>query len=194
MTDGGFGPAAPSDWAAILKRNMAEDTPTRALSAPRRVRPAHRIMVMLHEAGLSQKEIAAATKYTEARVSVILNSRHPDLATVRQEFAAKVANNVLDVNHRVKLYANEMLDITVRHARNFADAANSRLAARDILQMAGFTPVKKQMNLNADVPISELRGIVGAIHEANEAAARAGELAVKQVEPRRKESAVAAGT
>lgn len=146
---------------------------------------------MLHESGMPQRDIAKVLGYTEGRISIILNSRHPDLLTIRQEFASKVADNVLDVNSRIKLYANEMLDITVKHARNTNDAANSRLAARDILHMAGFTPVKKQMNLNADVPLSELRGVIGAIHEANEAKEKAVDLAVHKVEPRLKEQASA---
>ena len=167
------GPEKKLDWSALLGSQAAPMTPARPVYTPARVRPRHRIAVMLHESGMRPKDIAAALGYTQARISVILNSHNEHLKQVRVGFATQVADNITDVGMRFKLYANEMLDILLKHARDPEDKANSRLSARDILYMAGFTPVKKQMNLNADLPVEELRTLVGKINEANDAAAQA---------------------
>ena len=154
--------------AALIAKEQAAPTASRPLYTPKRVRPRHRIAVMLHESGWRPKDIAKALGYTDARISVILNSLNSHLQECRSNFAVEVADNIKDVHSRLKLYANEMLDRLVAHGRQNNDPALSRLAARDILHMAGFTPVKKVFALDARVPFEELKKVVGAIAEANE--------------------------
>jgi hypothetical protein len=137
------------------------------------------MVVMLHEAGWKAKDIANATGYTQSRVGIILNSRHPELLELREKFASQVAENALDVNSRLRLYANEMLTIMVGHARNDKEHQLSRLAARDILQMAGFTPVKKIFQANANIPVEDLKRLVSNIQDANEVVLKAEEWRVK---------------
>ena len=161
-------PIPQIDWSALLKQEQAPLTPAKQLYSPERVRPRHRIAVMLHESGWQTKDIANALGYTVSRVSIILNSHHPDLQSLREGFAAQVADNVLDVQSRLKMYANEMLTVLVSHARQTAKPELSRLAARDILHMAGFTPVKKVFQANTNVPFDRLQEIAGRITEANE--------------------------
>lgn len=174
------GPEKPIDWGVLLKGEMSKDTPARALYTPERVRPRHRIAVMLHEAGWKSGDIAKALGYkTAARVSVILNSRHPALQSLRADFASQVADNVLDVQSRLKMYANEMLTTLVGHARQTTKPELSRLAARDILHMAGFTPIKKVFQANTNVPFEELNRLVGHIEDANEVVLKSADWAVK---------------
>lgn len=176
------GPEKKIDWGVLLKQEQTPPTP-RSLAKPlKRVRPRHRIAIMLHEAGHRPTEIASMLGMTVPRVSVILNSRHPELQQLREGFAARVASNVEDVHTRLMLHANEALDITLYHARRKTeDASNSRLAARDILYMAGFSPVKKVAELTGKVPFEDLKRIADKISEANEVVARKGEWEVREV-------------
>lgn len=174
------GPEKPIDWGALLAWEKSKPTPARTLYSPERVRPRHRIAVMLHETGWKPQQIAAALGYTVARVSVILNSHHPGLQQLRTEFASQVADQVVDVQSRLKMYANEMLTVLVGHARQTAKPELSRLAARDILHMAGFTPVKKVFQANANVPVEELKRLVGHIEDANEVVLKSSQWEVKE--------------
>lgn len=157
------------DWVGILKKEMSPSTASRPTYTPERVRPRHRIAIALYESGWKSGDIAKALGYTPARMSVILNSHNPHLQDFKAQFASQVADNVHDVHTRFKLYANEMLDILVGHARREnAKPELSRLAARDILFMAGFTPVKKQLSLEGKLPTEDLKRAFDKIAEANE--------------------------
>lgn len=177
------GPEKPLDWVALLKQELVPQTASKSvheLRIGKRVRPRHRIAIMLQESGWKNKDIARALGYTEARLSVILNSHHPELQTIRSGFAAKVAENVQDLHTRFALYANEMLDVLVSHARNKMDRPElSRLAARDVLHMAGFTPVKKSITFEGKLPAAELVNALGKIEEANEVVLRSEQWRVK---------------
>jgi plasmid maintenance system antidote protein VapI len=155
---------------------------------PKTIRPRQRMIVMLHEAGWKIKDIAKSLGYTEVRVNQIVNSKHPELLKIRSETAARVADNITDTQLRIKLYANEMLDVMVKHARDETNAANSRMAARDILHMAGYAPVKKNLNVDVQVPGEELVKAASQIKEANEVAANYQMWSVKEQSDDDKES------
>jgi hypothetical protein len=178
------GPEKPLDWVALLKTEMSPNTPSRPLREIKvlsRVRPRHRIAVMLQEAGWKNKDIAAALGYTESRLSVILNSHNTGLQTLRANFASEVADQVKDVHARFMLYSNEMLDVLVGHARNATSRPElSRLAARDILHMAGFSPVKKVFSVDAKVPTAELNKAMQEISDANEVVLSSDKWRVKE--------------
>lgn len=161
-------PVPSIDWSALVAMEKSPATAARPLYTPARTRPRHRIAVVLHEAGWKTSDIAAALGYTVSRVSVILNSHNPGLQQLKEEFASKVADQAIDVTSRLKLYANEMLTVLVGHARQLEKPELSRLAARDIMHMAGFTPVKKVFQANTNVPFDKLQEIAGRISEANE--------------------------
>lgn len=164
------------DWRGMILGDTGAVTASRPLYTPKRVKPRHRMIVMLHEAGLTNREIARAVDITEARVSVIIGSQRPELLSLRENFASQVADHARDVASRIKLYANEMLDVMVYHAREKEkDPANSRQAARDILHMAGFTPVKKQLMATTEVPFDQMKELMKQQKEANEVVFRESE-------------------
>ena len=149
------------------------------LMAPKKMRPRHRQAIMLHEAGFDQKQIAEMLGYTQGRVSIILNSRRAEVEVVRHEARKLITDRTMDVATRIQASAHEMLDITIHHARNKADAANSRLAARDLLHMAGFSPVKKTASINATVPVpQEVADALGMLDKTQEVFSRQSEWTV----------------
>lgn len=153
---------------------------TMQAATPKKIRPRHRMVVMLAEVGWTNKAIAEATGYTESRVSIILNARHPELLRIKREFACRVADHIDDTANRLKLYANEMLDTMVYHARQKeAQPQNSRMAARDILHMAGYSPVRRQINVDVPIPAAELITAAAKIQAANEVALRKAEWEIK---------------
>lgn len=173
------GPEKPLDWAGLLQMEKSSKTPSRQLYTPARVRPRHRIAVMLHESGIRPKEIAQMLGYTEARVSVILNSHNVHLQAIREKFATQVADNCQDVITRLKLHAHEMVDIMLKHARNVDKGDLSRLAAKDILDRAGFAPVKKMFSLEGKLPEEDLKRAMDKIDEANEVVLNSAQWRVK---------------
>lgn len=173
------GPEKPLDWAALIALEKSAKTPGRPMYTPARVRPRHRIAVMLHESGLRPKEIAKMLGYTESRLSVILNSHNDELQTIRTGFATQVAENCQDVMTRLKLHAHEMVDIMLVHARDKTKGELSRLAAKDILDRAGFAPVKKQFTLEGKLPEEDLKRALDKIDEANEVVLNSAQWRVK---------------
>lgn len=173
------GPEKPIDWGQLIELETRPATPAKYAAPIKRLRPRHRIAVMLHESGWKNQDIAKALGYTVARVSTILNSPHAGLQELRVGFAAAVADNALDTHSRLRLYANEMLDVMVTHARNTDKAESSRLAARDILHMAGFSPVKRELRMNTTVPAEALARVVEKLDEANQVTAELHQWAIK---------------
>lgn len=170
MPTGLPGPEKPIglDWEEIVGRSASTLTAPRALYTPKKVRPRHRIAVMLDEAGMPGKEIAQSLGYTQGRLSIILTSRNPELLELRKNFAATVGDRCMDVAQRIHLFANEALDVMIFHAREkTADRGNSRQASRDLLHMAGFSPVKKSLALEAQIPADDMKELLGHIEEAN---------------------------
>ncbi len=178
------GPMRQLPWEKLLDMESAQPTASQVVGRPKggRLRARHRIAVTLSENGWRNKDIAKALGYTESRISIILRSGNAKLKTFRNEIAQRVADNMTDVSSRITLYANEMLTRLVDHARQGERPELSRLASRDILHMAGFTPIKKQFNLNATVPVDQLDKVIPEIHKANEAAMQAAAYIIKDVE------------
>lgn len=145
-----------------------------------RVRPRHEMVVMLQVCGWKNNEIAAAMGYTPARISVILNSKHPKLQQVRKDAVERVAKGTTDLQAKFALYAPDALNRMVDIMEQTADLANARLAARDILDRAGYSPVKKVAAMHTSVPLDQLAGALTQIEKANEAVMRQGEWEVRQ--------------
>jgi len=177
------GPMRKLPWEKLLDMESAPPTASQVAGRPKngRLRARHRIAITLQENGWRNKDIARALGYTESRISIILRSGNAKLRTFRNEIAQRVADHMSDTSSRITLYANEMLTRLVDHARQEERPELSRLAARDILQMAGFTPIKKQFNLHANVPADQLERVLPEIHKANVAAAEAAAYVIKEV-------------
>lgn len=134
-----------------------------------KVKERHKMVVMLEVAGWKNNEIAAAMGYTPGRVSIILSSKRPELLQVRNEAAQRVADNTIDMQAKFALHAPDALKRMVAIMGQTEDTANSRLAAKDILDRAGYTPVKKSLSVGATVPIEQLKGTLDQIEKANQA-------------------------
>jgi hypothetical protein len=133
----------------------------------RRVRERHKMVVMLAVCGWRNDEIARAMQYTPSRISVILNSHHPELLRVRDETANRIANSTVDLTAKIRLAAGPALDKMIALVDS-QDENVARQSAKDILDRAGYAPVKKQLNVDAQVPMEELTGVLDRIQEAND--------------------------
>ena len=151
-----------------------------------RVRPRHEMVVMLAVAGWKHNEIAEAMGYTPGRVSIIINSKNPKLLAVKQQAAARVLDNTIDLQAKFAQHAPTALNAMVDVMSQTADLAQRRLAARDILDRAGYSPVKKVVTANTNVPIEQLTGVLSQIDKANEAVLMSGQWEVRDA---RKDSA-----
>lgn len=187
------------DALGALKALIVQETPQQtaggpkgsagsmSLLAPKRLRPKHRQVIMLHELGYDNLEIANMVGYSEGRVSIIVRWEGPEIAEYRKLAMEKVINRTAEVGDRIAMHAGEMLDIMVHHARNVNDAANSRLAAKDLLHMAGYSPVKKtaSLNVNASVP-PELQGAIEQLDNFREVKLKEDNWRISNPEPSKK--------
>lgn len=150
-------------------------------SAPKKLRPRIRLVLQLLESGLKQKEIARMTGYTETRISQIASLRDPRCLAIRKEARERMDETTIDVGARIRKMANEALSRQAEIMRQERDLGNARLASKFILEVAGYTPVKKQATLTANVPTEEFVKAVERMEVADEVRDRAKEWAVKQV-------------
>lgn len=147
-----------------------------------RVRPKHKIMVGMHLAGWSNEEIAKELGYKPSRVATILQSSHPELIKHREEINTAVSRRIGDLVLRFRTESSKSLDTLIEiRDKTEAPFSERRLSALAILDRAGYTPVKKQINLDANVPFQELKGIVGQLEAANEVVVRRDEWVIKDI-------------
>lgn len=147
----------------------------------KKVKERHKMVVMLHVTGWKNNEIAAAMGYTQGRVSIILSSKRPELQAVRAEAAQRVLDNTVDLQAKFALYAPDALDRMVEIMNQTEDVANARLAAKDVLDRAGYSPVKKTAHVEATVPFDQLAALLPQIEKANEAVLKEGEYEVHTI-------------
>ncbi len=149
---------------------------------PKKIRARHKMAVALSMAGWKNIEIAKQLGYTEGRISIILNSQHPDLRAVRKEMADRVAVESGDIVLRMHQESGKSLDtlIEIRDDRE-SPRSERRQSALAILDRAGYTPIKKQINLDAGAPVQELTQVVSQLDKANEVFVRRQEWEVKSL-------------
>jgi hypothetical protein len=165
--------AMPKPWELRLHKPSS----TKPLKT---VRPRHRMAVALHMGGYDNVQIAAHLGYTPQRISAIINSKHPGIAACKAEFASKVALATGDVVLRFHSEANKCLDKLIQiRDRDDAPISEQRQSALAILDRAGYTPIKKQINIDSQIPFQELRGVVDRLDSANEVVVRKSEWSVK---------------
>lgn len=167
--------AIPRPWELRLHKPAAA-------KPPKRIRPRHRMIIALHMGGYSNVDIAKYLGYTPQRVSTVINAKHPELAECKREFANKVALATGDVVMRFHAESGKCLDklIEIRD-RPDAPISEQRQSALAILDRAGYTPIKKQINLDTQIPFPELQSVIGKLDSANEVFVRRDEWAVKSL-------------
>ena len=146
------------------------------------IRPRHKMVVSLHMAGHTDVEIARLLGYKVSSVGTILHSDHPDLVKAREDMGNLVAKNLGDMVLRFHQEASKSVDVLVEiRDKEAAPCSERRLSALAILDRAGYTPVKKQLNLNTNVPLNELKGVVDQLDAANEVVIRRDEWVVQNL-------------
>lgn len=169
--------AKPPAWA----RHQTNNRPGSQIRL-KRIRPRHKMIVSMHMAGFTDVEIAHALGYTPSRVGMILRSTHPELAKVKKELADVVSRQMGDLVLRFRAESSKSLE-TLVDIRDDTEAPRSerRLSALAILDRAGYAPVRKQINLDTQVPFDEMRQVFGQIESANEVAIRRSEWEITDV-------------
>jgi hypothetical protein len=140
------------------------------------------MMVSMHMAGFTHEEIGRELGYTPSRISTILGCKTEELARYRDEVENQVAMQMGDLVMSFRAESRKSLNTLVAiRDKEDAPLSEKRLSALAILDRAGYSPVKKQINVDASIPMQELRGIVGQIEQANEVAIRRSEWEVTSI-------------
>lgn len=157
----------PKPWERTLVTGIgAKREPTRRFK--RAARERHKMVMFLHCAGWKNKDIADSMGYTANQVSIIIGSQHPELLAIKDRAQQLVETHSTDVMLRFRQESLKSVETLVQVRDKADDMGQRRLAARDILDRAGYAPVRKQINLNTAVPVERLEAIVGAVEEAND--------------------------
>lgn len=129
----------------------------------------HLQAVMMRASGLQQSFIAKSMGWTDAWTSVVLN--HPDAQYILTKMVSYAADQVLDVQARVKAHAGEALDKVVEIMRSTNDQRLASSNAFEILKMAGYGAVeKKQVEMQVSIPQKNLNLLQAALEESNQIA------------------------
>lgn len=107
-----------------------------------RLKPVHMQMVMMKAAGYRNNEIAEQMNYDSSRVSVVLN--HPDSQTLLSILISHAAEDVLDINARIKAHAGEALDTALYVMRTTTKDETRLNASFGLLKMAGYGAVEQK--------------------------------------------------
>lgn len=142
-----------------MSRNLLPDIQRSKNYQPMKWNASHRRVVALEAAGYRPGEIAEITGLTPSRVSIILNDPRADLD--RKSFAKKVVDRVQDVQLQISLHAEEALEEIVDEMRSSPNEKIRQTAALSILDRAGYTPIRKELKVEATVP----QELVGAMQE-----------------------------
>lgn len=133
---------------------------------PKRLDERHLQAIMMRAAGLQQGLIAKNMGWTDAWTSVVLN--HPDAVYLLHKIVSYSADNVLDIQARVKAHSGEMLDRIIEITRTTNDQRLASSNAFEILKMAGYGAVeKKQVEVNMQIPKQNLGLLQAALEESS---------------------------
>lgn len=157
----------PKPWERTFVAGLnAIREPTRRFRRPARER--HKMVMFLHCSGWKNNDIARAMGYTANQISIIINSQHPELLALKDRAQDMVASATTDVLLRFRQESAKSVETLVQVRDQTADLGQRRLAARDILDRAGYSPVRKQINFNTAIPVEKLEQIVERVEEAND--------------------------
>ena len=168
-----------------LKRKALDDLIARAMSGllprnrslkswePDLIDERHLQAIMMRASGLEQNVIAKVMGWTDSWVSVVLN--HPDALYILTKMVSYAADEVLDIQTRIRAHAGEALDKVVEVMRNTQDDRLASTNAFELLKMAGHSAVQKMETRVAVSITKEQSGLlVDAINESKKIRAQAG--------------------
>lgn len=137
----------------------------------------HLHAILLRAGGMSQAQIAKMLDWSESWTSVVLN--HPDAQYVLTRLVSYAADNVIDMEARIKAHAPEALDTVVEVMRSSNDEKLRSQNAFELLKMAGYgsrneKPAAQggvhigQVNIAQSVPGPVVANLADAIREARQ--------------------------
>lgn len=145
------------------------------------LRPRVRMVIMLSENGYRNIDIARALGYTQSRVSTLVNSRNPRIEAFKRNFALSISERLEDVPAKLQAASPPAVDALIMVMKS-DDLGQKRQAARDILDRAGYSPVKKQLIVNAPMPTELMHKLVETIEDSNRASALSDDFSFKVTE------------
>lgn len=131
-----------------------------------RISDKHKWIAATCAMGEKHTVVAEMFGVSAAEVGKIAIWDHPELEEVRQQVRNRMADNLNDLTDRIKFHAEEALETTVAIMRT-GDTTNKRLAAKDIMDRAGYMPIKKSMEVHAQVPSEEFTAAVERMTNAD---------------------------
>lgn len=168
-----------------LKKQAIDDLISRAMSGliprgrelkswePDFIDERHLQAIMMRASGLEQNVIAKVMGWTDSWVSIVLN--HPDSQYILTKVVGYAADDVLEIQTRIKAYAGEALDKVVEVMRTTQDQRLSSSNAFEILKMAGYAAVeKKEIRTTVSVTKEQSSLLVQAINESKQIKALEG--------------------
>lgn len=129
--------------------------------------PRHDLVALLKAIGHRNYEIAEKLDYDPAYVSRILADPRAKLRI--SELATQVADNAIDVGAKLKLLANEAVDVAANAMRMDVEAHGATVvkAAFGILDRAGYSKIEKSIQANIDVPFDRIEEMTQLARDAN---------------------------
>lgn len=110
----------------------------------------HRQCVALHLAGWTNNEIAEALEWTPAKVSITVNDPRADYE--RENALAPIADVSVSVTQKLEEASHEAFERAIEVMREATKEDTALKAAFGLLDRAGFTPIKRELKLEGEVP------------------------------------------
>lgn len=152
-----------------LRGRPNEGGPAGANSAPAKKfkwRPRHDLVVALESSGYTREEICRITKYSYARVSVILTD--PRAEAARRKFKSGLVDRLQSIHDKLAVAAHEALDEIIEEMRHCEDVRIRQKASLSILDRAGYTPVQKRLVATTQIAAEDADRLANALAESRE--------------------------
>lgn len=118
---------------------------------PKKWTQRHRQCVALHMAGWTNNEIAEALDWTAAKVSITVND--PRAEYEKNNALSPIADVALTVSEKLEEASHEAF-AKAFELLNAEKEDTALKAAFGILDRAGFTPIKREVKLEGEVPVN----------------------------------------
>lgn len=135
---------------------------------PERLTPTALQIIVLRATGMRQRRIAEflnetqGTNLTDSSVSIICN--HPDAQHILAKILSFAADEVSDIDTRIKAYAGEAVDVAARIMRTTPDQRLAAKTAFEFLDRAGYNTVHKvEAKVQTVAPAHALRDLSDAL-------------------------------
>lgn len=117
---------------------------------PKKWSQRHRMCVALSLAGWTNNEICAEMDWTPAKVSITLND--PRAAHEKENALQPIADVTLSVSQRLEDASNEAFEKVQQVMQEATKDDVALKAAFGILDRAGYTPIKRELKLEGEIP------------------------------------------